>query len=117
MSWSIPVKIGFDLPELRAVENCTCSKCFNTESAELGAHGDSFTAAAAVTAVWMSLLRHRIVVALRSVSQRADGALNKKLVGAKTQLVVGSQSLMMICNEQGENWGVWMSGIRGINSA
>lgn len=111
MSWSIPVKIGFDLPELRAVENCTCSKCFNAESAELGAHGDSFTAAAAVTVVWMSLLRHGIVVALGSVSQRADGTLSKKAVGAKNQLIVSSQSLMMLCNEQGEIWGVWMSGI------
>lgn len=37
MSWSVPVKIGFDLPELRAVEDCTSSKCFNTDSAELGA--------------------------------------------------------------------------------
>lgn len=36
VSWSVPVKIGFDLPELRAVENCTCSKCFNTDNAELG---------------------------------------------------------------------------------
>lgn len=35
--WSVPVKIGFHLPELRAVENCTCSKYFNTDNAELGA--------------------------------------------------------------------------------